>query len=456
MTRKIAFLSACAGYFMVILDTTALNTALPVLRADFDAGVATLQWVVDGYALTFAALLLTGGALGDRLGTRAVFRTGLVTFVAASGACGVAPTAAVLVAARLVQGVGAALLVPTSLALLQASFSEPAARARAVGAWGGVAGVAAAGGPVVGGVLAGAVSWRAVFLVNVPIGLLAAILAGRHLPAPPARRERDLDVPGQVLAVLGLAALTLALIDAGRTSVTAPRVLGAFAAFLVALAAFLAVERRASSPVLPLRLFATPTLSAATVVGLLINLGFYGQLFVINLLLQESRGLSPVQAGLALLPEGVFVSLGSLLSGRLTGRAGSPRPTMLLGLALGAVGMLGLAGAAPHAPYALLVAPMIAAGVGMSLTMPAATSAMVESAPRDRVGLASGVLNAARQVGGVIGVALLGTLVSGDLSGGLPQALGVSACAFAAAALVTLRWVGAAAHTSVRAEASPG
>jgi MFS transporter, DHA2 family, methylenomycin A resistance protein len=446
--RRIALATVCAGYFMVILDTTALTPALPVLRGDLGGGISTLQWVVDGYALTFAALLLSGGALGDQLGARGVFAGGALLFAATSAACAAAPDAESLVGARMLQGVAAALLVPTSLALLRASFTEPAARARAVGAWGGIAGVAAAGGPVVGGVLAQAVGWRAVFLLNVPIGAAAALLSARHVAAPPPRRGRGLDVPGQIAAVVALGALTLALIDAGRSGWDAAGVRVGAAGFLVALAAFVAVERRTRAPVLPPSLFASPALTAATAVGLLINLGFYGQLFVVNLLLQDVRGLDPLEAGLALLPEGILVSLGSLLSGRLTARAGSPRPTMLLGLGLGAAGMAGLAVASAGAPYLVLVAPLMAAGVGMSLTMPAATSAVVESAPHEHVGVAAGVLNAARQVGGLVGVALLGTLVAGGLAGGAPWALAASAAAFAVAALLAL--------ASGGAEASPG
>jgi DHA2 family methylenomycin A resistance protein-like MFS transporter len=307
-----AFVAICAGYFMVILDTTAVNTALPSLRADLGASVADLQWVVDGYTLAFAALLLSGGALGDRLGARRVFATGLVGFVATSAVCGLAPSVATLVGARVLQGVAAAVLVPASLALVQASSDTSAGRARAVGAWGAVAGIAAASGPVIGGALSSALSWRVVFFVNVPIGLAAlALMHGvRDAPRHPARR---LDLAGQLLAVLALAAVTVALIE---------DIPEALAVAALAAVAFVAVERRTSEPVLPLDLFRAPGFTGGTLIGLLMNLGFYGQLFVVNLLFQEQRGLSAIQAGLAILPEGICVSLGSLVSGRLTARAG--------------------------------------------------------------------------------------------------------------------------------------
>jgi DHA2 family methylenomycin A resistance protein-like MFS transporter len=427
---SMAFVAICAGYFTVILDTTAVNTALPSLRADLGASVADLQWVVDGYTLAFAALLLSGGALGDRLGARRVFAIGLAGFVTTSAVCGLAPSVATLVGARVLQGVAAAILVPASLALVQASSDSSAGRARAVGAWGAVAGIAAASGPVIGGALSSAVSWRVVFFVNVPIGLaaLAMVHGARDAPRHPARR---LDLAGQLLAVVALAALTVALIE------DLPEALAVAA---LAAAAFVAVERRVAEPVLPLGLLRAPGFAGGTLIGLLMNLGFYGQLFVVNLLFQEQRGLSALHAGLAILPEGICVSLGSLLSGRLTARAGGPRPTLVLGLGLAAAGLVGLAVLGADAPYAALVAPLAATGLGMSLTMPAATTAVVEAAPGGRAGLAAGVINASRQVGGVIGVALLGGLTG--------PAFALAAGAFALALVLT-----ATVHASARAEA---
>jgi MFS transporter, DHA2 family, methylenomycin A resistance protein len=326
-----------------------------------------------------------------------------------------------------------------------------------VGAWGAIAGIAAACGPVVGGALSTAVSWRLVFFLNVPIGLVAFVTAGRRVPAPAPDPRRGLDLAGQAAAVVALAGLTLVLIEGGRLGWRSGPVVGGGAVALSAVAAFLAMERRAVSPVLPRSLFAGRTFPAATLVGLLINLGFYGQLFVFNLLLQQGRGLSPLRAGLGVLPQGILVSLGSWASGRFTGRAGSPRPTMLAGLSLGAVGLAGLAAAGPRAAYPVLVAPLAASGLGMSVTMPAATSAVVESAPSGRAGIASGVINAARQVGGVIGVALLGTLVSGgDLTAGYTTALAVAAGAFALGAAVTALWVRPDRVASAPAEASLG
>jgi MFS transporter, DHA2 family, methylenomycin A resistance protein len=428
-------LAVSLGYLMVILDATAVTVALPALRADLGGGVSGLEWVVDGYTLVFAALLLSAGALGDRIGTRRVFFAGLSVFTLASAGCGAAPSVAALVAARVLQGAGAALLVPSSLALLRAAYPDQAARARAIGAWGGIGGIGAASGPVLGGALVTAVSWRAVFLVNVPVALVALVLTLRCVPAPARpERARRLDLGPQVLVIAGLGALTLALIEAGPRGWSDPLVLTGFAAAAVALAAFVAAERRVPDPMLPLGLFRAPTFGGGSAVGLLINLGFYGQLFVVNLALQQERGYGALEAGLALLPEALMAIVGSTLAGRAVARHGARGPT-LAGLAIGAAGLIALAEAAPHAPYALLVPGLLATGFGMSFTMPAATAAVIESAPADRAGVASGVLNAARQVGGTIGVALLGSIVVAGAS--LQPALLVAAAAFGVGALVT-------------------
>ncbi|GAA4975042.1 MFS transporter [Yinghuangia aomiensis] len=433
-----ALLVVCLGYFMVILDSTIVNVALPALARELGTGVSGLQWVVDSYLVVLAAGLLSGGALADRFGARRIFHLGLWLFVAASLGCGLASQVSVLVAARVVQAAGAALTVPASLALLRAMYARPGARARAVGVWGSVAGLAAASGPVLGGVLVEAASWRWVFFVNIPIGLAAIALSRHRVPAPEPR-ERGLDPAGQLTGVLALTALALALIEGGHRGFDA-LVIGGAVVFVVAAAAFVMVERAAANPMLPLTLFRSPTFTGGSAVGLLINLGFYGQLFVLNLYFQQVRDYSALQAGLALLPQMGVVVLGSTLSGRFTGARGSPRRTVLTGLPIAAVGMFGLASAASGVPYLLLVPPLMASGFGMSFTMPAATTAVTDSAPAERAGLASGVINAARQTGSVIGVALIGALVGS----GAPDAWGVRAAfaaaggSFVAAAVVTL------------------
>ena len=434
--------AVCAGYFMVILDAMVVNVALPALSRGLHTTTTGLQWVVDAYSLVFAALLLSAGALGDRRGAKAVFQAGMALFAVSSLGCGLAPSTPVLIAARCVQGLGAALAVPSSLSLLAAAYPDLAARRRAFGIWGGVAGVAAGAGPVLGGALGSGLGWRSVFFVNAPVGAAGLALAARVLPSPP-RRPHGVDPAGQVAGTCALAGLTLALIEAGQLGWSAPVVAGGLALFLVAGVTFLAVEHRVGRPMLPLGLFSSATFSAATGVGLLINLGFYGELFVMSLYLQQLRGLTPLAAGVALVPEAAMAIVGSTVSGRVMARTG-PRLPMLVGLGVGGAGLLGLMTVGAHSPYWLLVAPFMAAGLGMSLTMPAATAAVMEAAPAERGGLASGTINAARQAGGVIGVALLGSLVAQRVSfvPGLHIGMAIAGGVFLLGAGLTARFVG--------------
>jgi DHA2 family methylenomycin A resistance protein-like MFS transporter len=408
-TSNLALVVICLGYFMVIVDTTVVNVALPAIGRDTHGGVAGLQWVVDAYTLAFAGLLLTGGALAERLGGRRVFTAGLVTFGLASAACGLAPSLALLIAARVAAGVGAALLVPSSLVLLQAAYPTRAGRARAFGAWGAIAGIGAASGPIVGGLLVTGWSWRGVFFLNLPFAVAALALAGRAVPAT-GPRPRAVDLPGQVLGVAALGLLTWALVEAGQAGWTSPLVLGGFGLSAAAWAAFAWTEYRATDPMLPLRLLRRPAFRAGSAVGLLINLGFYGQLFLMSLYFQDVRGYSALATGLALLPEAALLIVASTASGRIMARTG-PRTPMLAGLLLGGAGLISLVVAGPHSAYPWLIVPMAAAGFGMALTMPAATASVIEAAPADRGGIASGVVNAARQSGGVLGIALLGAMV---------------------------------------------
>jgi MFS transporter, DHA2 family, methylenomycin A resistance protein len=435
--QSLALVVICIGYFLVIVDTTAVNVALPSIGRSLSGGVAGLQWVVDGYTLSFAGLLLTGGALAERLGARRVFVAGLVLFAAASAACGLAPGLAALVAARLVQGAGAALLVPSSLVLLQAAYPTREGRAKAFGAWGAIAGIGAASGPVVGGLLVTAWSWRGVFFLNLPFALAAIALTTRAVP-PADPRQRSVDLAGQLLGVAGLGLLTWSLVEAGQAGWTAPRVLTGFCLSAAAWAGFAWTECRRADPMLPPRLFARPSFRAGSAVGLLINLGFYGQLFLMSLYLQDVRGYSALTAGLALLPEAGLLVVASAASGRIMARTG-PRLPMLTGLVLGGAGLLGLIVATAGTPYPFMIVPMATSGFGMAMTMPAATAAVIEAAPPDRGGIASGVVNAARQAGGVLGVALLGSLVGGraDFIPGLHAGLAVAAGAFFTGAVVT-------------------
>ncbi len=405
----------CLGWFIVIVDATIVNVALPSMAGDLRASVSALQWVLDGYTVTFAGLLLTGGSAADRWGSRRVFDVGLTVFAGASVGCALAPGLAALIAARVVQGVGAALLVPACLALIQATYSDRLTRARAIGIWGTVGGVAGGSGPLLGGVLTEAFGWRALFWVNVPIAVLTLWLTTRHVRAgdPPATDgvRRGFDLPGQLTGGIALVAVTVGVVEGGRTGWLTPVPIALIALGLGAAAAFVAIERRRAEPMLPLSIFDNRDMVGATAVGFIMNFSFYGLLFVEAIVLERRYAFSPLLTGLALLPQTGVIAVGSWFGGVATGRIG-PRIPMMVGMAVGAVGFFGLTVIGPGTPYVAIVAPMAAAGFGISFCMPAATSAVVEAAPERRAGIASGVLNASRQVGGALGIALLGSFIA--------------------------------------------
>lgn len=423
---------------MVILDVTVVNVALPAISRGLHATTTDLAWVVDSYSLVFAALLLSSGSFADHRGAKRAFQIGIVLFALASVACGLASSTSALIVARGAQGVGAALTVPSSLSLLQVAYTDRAVRARAFGVWGAVAGIGAGAGPVVGGALVTELGWRSVFFVNVPVALVGLALVTRVLPLTP-RRSHGLDPGGQIAGAACLVGITLALVEAGSSGWTASIVVVGLIVFVTAGLAFVAIEQRVQRPMLPLSLFASPTFRTASVVGLFINFGFYGELFVMSLYLQQIRGFSPLLTGVALLPQMAMAVVGSTVSGWVMTRTGS-RPPMVVGLCLGAVGLLSLSGTSVDSTYWVLVVPLLAIGLGMSLTMPAATAAIMEAAPLERGGIASGTLNAARQVGGVVGVALLGTFVAHRASfvTGFRVDMDIAAGVFVVGALLTI------------------
>jgi MFS transporter, DHA2 family, methylenomycin A resistance protein len=389
----------CVGYFLVLLDVTIVNVALPHIGAGLHADVSSLQWVVDGYAIALAALMLAGGAVGDLRGHKRVVLLGLAVFGIGSAGCGLAPSVGVLVAARVVQGVGAALLLPGTLAIVTHAFPEPAARARAIGVWAGVGSAALPAGPVLGGALVGGLGWRSVFFLNLPIVAVALPAAARVVRESRDPVGRRLDVAGSVLAAALLAALTYALIE---RSVVA----GVVAVAL--LAAFVAVERR-PDPMLPLSLFRRPAFTVANGAAGTMNLCTLGMLFVVTLFLQDVQGRAPLTAGLVLLP--LFAPLGVLapLAGRVVARVG-PRSPMIAGLLLAAAGLALLALVSPETSAAELVPALLLWGAGLGVLTPAVVAAAMGAVSGDRAGLASAVNNTARQAGGAIGIAAFGAL----------------------------------------------
>jgi DHA2 family methylenomycin A resistance protein-like MFS transporter len=404
---------ASLGFAMIQLDVTVVNVALPRMGADLHTGTAGLQWVVDAYAVAFAALLLSAGALGDRWGADRAYGAGFIVFAAASLGCALSPTAPVLIGFRAVQGAGAALMLPTSLAVLNHEcHSDPALRARSIGTWTAVGGTAIAAGPVIGGLLIHLASWRCIFYVNLPISALGWVLNARMVPPTPRKLGRSFDLAGQVLAVVALAGLTAGVIEARPLGPRSPVVIGPLVIGLAAAAAFVRTEAGHAEPMLPLRFFRLPSFSPAVVFGLFINLTYYGVVFVLSLYLQRTLGYSALRAGLAYLPLTATFVAANIASGRLVARRGSRWP-MVVGAAIGAVGFSLLLPLGAHSRYAAMLAPFLLIPIGMGLAVPAMTTAILASVDRHSAGVASGVLNAARQAGGAMGVAIFGALAGG-------------------------------------------
>ena len=442
--RWAATAAVLLGFFVVMLDVTVVNVALGGIGADLRIGIGTLQWVVDAYTLVLAALLLAAGAACDRIGARKVYLIGLLGFGVLSFACAMAPTGGTLVAARAVQGVGAAAVVPGSLTLLGAIHPDPAARARAIGLWGGAGGVAAAVGPILGGMLVTAVGWRSVFWINLPVIAVAVLLTVGAIDGTRGAAPRGLDLFGPGLSALGLAAGTWAVISAGEHGWGIPQ-LAAAAVGAGLLIGFVAVERRVPEPMLPPGLFAGRGFTVAVTVGFCLNVSFFGQLFVLSLFFQRTLGHDAWEAGLALAPQACSAVVAAPLGGRAAARFGV-FPAMLMGLVVGAAGFAGTAFIGSGTAPLVVSGVTFAAGFGMAFAMPAATAAAVSAVPDELAGTAGGVVNAARQTGSVAGVAILGGVVAADAS---PSGFRVAMLMAAGIFVVAATLVAAAARDPV-------
>ena len=398
------------GSGIASLDATVVNIALPTIGRDFHTGVAALQWVMNGYTLALTAFLLIGGSLGDRFGRRKVYLIGIVWFTLASAACGLAPGAAFLIVTRVLQGVGAALLTPGSLAILEASF-VPADRGRAIGAWSGLSGVAIAAGPLIGGYLISAASWRWIFFINVPIAAAVVALGARHLP-----ESRDLTVTGKIdyagalAAVVFLTGITFAFIEAPALGWSSPTVLTMTLAGVVGLAAFLAREYRAASPMLPLSIFRERQFAATNAATFVVYAALVGATFLLPVVLQVVSGYSPLASGLALLPLTVIMLALSARSGRLAARIG-PRLQMSAGPVVVGAGLAMLTLATRGSSYVLYVLPAVVVfGLGLAITVAPLTATAMNSAPAEQSGIASAVNNDVARFGGLLAVAVLPAL----------------------------------------------
>jgi EmrB/QacA subfamily drug resistance transporter len=427
--------TALLGFFMVTLDAVIVNVALPDIRRELAGGMSGLQWVVDGYTLMFAALLLSSGSLSDRIGARRAFGAGMVVFVIASAACGLAPDLGLLVAARFAQGAAAAALMPSSMALISHAYPDPVRRARAVALWsmGGVA--ASVSGPVLGGLLT-LVSWRLIFFVNVPAGLAALALLGRTAGSP--HHQVPFDWAGQVSAVLAMGGLTYGAIETGTAGITAPQVLAAIAVAVAALAAFVVLQIRGRHPMVPPGLFRSRTVSVSVVVGFAFVAGYYGLPFVMSLYLQQLRGLSALGTGIVFLP---MMATGAVLTpfvARLAERFGA-RALVTLGLMSMTAGLLVISRLPASAPVAALSAVMMLVGVAGPLVMPPVMALLLQAVPARQAGVASGVFNTSRQAGGALAIAVFGALLADRATflHGLRVSLLIAAAVALAAAAVS-------------------
>lgn len=425
-SRSLVLAVVCLALFMALLDSTAISLALPVIQADLRADVSGLQWIADGYVLVFACLLLTAGTLGDRLGRRRLFLAGLVLFTLGSIVCAVAPTIGWLVAGRLLQGAGGAVVTPQTLAILGETFPAPAERARAFGIWSGVSGLALLLGPAAGGLLVETWGWQSIFWINLPVGLVAVLLGAWVLvdsPRPAGKTRNMLDWPGQLLTIGCLASLTFALIEGGRYGWDSVPIVAALLAGIALGWLLLAVERRAAHPMLRLDLFRSGTFSACAAVTFLTAFGLYASFFLLSLFLQRAQGLAPAAAGVRLLPAMVTVVVVAPLAGLLAGRLGS-RPVIVLGSGLAAAGLLVLATVRPDSPYLHLWPALVAFGAGIAFTMPATNAALMGSAPVESGGVAGATGEISQQVGALIGIAVLGTLVTAGVRGSVRDGAG--------------------------------
>jgi MFS transporter, DHA2 family, methylenomycin A resistance protein len=423
--QSIGFAAICLGYFAIILDGSVLNVAVPAIRADFHGSLAGAQWVLNAYTLTLAGLLLTAGALGDRIGLRRMFLFGASVFTVASVACAGAPSILALIAARVVQGLGAAALLPATLALIPYLFGDRADQARAAVVWVGIGAGAVALGPLVGGLLIDGFGWRSVFVINLPIGVISVLL-GRISISETPRRPRRVDRFGQGTAVIAMGLVTAAVIHGGESGWRSPLTIGMLLAGLLVGAAFWTVEGRIQEPMLPPAFFASRVRTVAVICAALMGFLFYGTLFLMSLYFQELRGWSPGSTGVALLPLTVGTLAGPfLIYRRLSLRFGHP-VLLVAGFACCALGVAVLAPTDAGSSYALIAFGLLLIGLASTVSFSALTSLLLASVDEEQSGLASGVQNSTRQAGALMSVSILGAVLNANAIGpGLPAAFAV-------------------------------
>jgi EmrB/QacA subfamily drug resistance transporter len=459
--RLLVLAICCMSLLIVGLDTTIVNIALPAIRTDLDASVSGLQWTIDAYTLVLASLLMLSGSTADRLGRVRVFQVGLTIFTLGSLACSLAPSVGWLVAFRMVQAVGGSMLNPVAMSIIRNTFHDPRERAQAIGVWGGVVGISMALGPVVGGALIG-LSWRAIFLVNIPVGLAAIALTARYVPESRAPRPRRVDPVGQVLVVVMLASLTSAIIEGPVRGWTSTPIVALFCVSAAALVGLLLYEPRRREPLLELRFFRSAPFSGATAIAVSAFAALAGFLFLNTLYLQEVRGFSPLHAGLLTLPMAGMTVVFGPLSGRVVGALGTRGPLLAGGAGI-AISSLMLTSLSATTPLGWLIVAYVLFGIGFGFVNPPITNTAVSGMPPSQAGVAAAVASTSRMVGQSLGVAVVGAVTTAgvgaaSLHAGLAQASHagwwiVSACGAAVFVLglaTTTRWARLTADRTAR------
>ncbi|MET8865486.1 MFS transporter [Nonomuraea sp. NPDC004580] len=456
--RMLVLAICCMSLFIVGLDNTIVNIALPAIRRDLNASVSGLQWIIDAYTVVLASLLMLAGSTGDRIGRRRTFQTGLTLFTLGSLMCSLAPSLGWLIGARALQAVGGSMLNPVAMSIITNTFTEPRERARAIGVWGGVSGVSMALGPLVGGALVGAVGWQSIFWINIPVGVAAFVLCALFVPESRAPRPRRVDPVGQVLVIVALATLTFGLIEAPAAGWGSPRTLACFAVAALALAGLIRYELRTEEPLIELRFFRSVPFAGATVTAVCGFAALGGFLFVNTLYLQDVLGLSALHAGLYTLPMAGLTVLCSPLAGRIVANAGTRVPLLLAGASIGASGLI-MTGLATDTPIWRLMAAYVLFGLGFGMLNAPITNTAVSGMPRAQAGVAAAVTSTSRQIGQTLGVAVIGALVTSAVAGpfatGFPAASHVgywivTGCGVAIVLLAILTTTGWARRSAAR------
>lgn len=420
--RRWAILAVlCLSLLIIVMDNTILNVAIPTLMTDLGATNSQIQWIIDSYVLVFAGLLLTTGSLSDRFGRKGALQIGIVLFGIGSAAAAMSQTANQLIVTRAFMGIGGALIMPATLSILTNVFRDPKERGRAIAIWAGFSGLGVAIGPMTGGLLLEHFSWHSVFWVNLPIGLLALVAGALVVPTSRDPRQSRLDPPGALLSILGLASLLFGIIEGPVKGWTHPMVIGGFAVAAVALSSFVLWEQRTPTPMLDISVFRNARFSAASGTITLVFFALFGSLFLMTQYWQLVHGYSPLEAGVRLLPHAATMMIVAPLSARLVERAGTKR-VVLIGLGLVVTGLLLLSTIEPGTPYVVVISFFVVMAGGMGMTMAPATESVMGSLPREKAGVGSAVNDTTRQVGGALGVAIIGSIVSSVYAGRIVDA----------------------------------